>query len=123
MANTPDPKGSGEPPTAGHVSTGILRSIGEGIRTIVTVTERLTELRTEIIALRTDLTRLVENVSRIAGRLDGIDQRFTDVDKRFELAVKLAVRDEVDRTSKPTSPRTRRLSLPARGRRKPKTEG
>ena len=92
MANTSEPKSAGETTHA----TGLLKSIGEGIRTIVTVTERLNDLRTEMPALRTDLNRLVENVSRIAGRLDGIDQRFTEVDRRSEITIKLAVREAVE---------------------------
>jgi hypothetical protein len=62
-----------------------LRSISEGVRTIITVTERLNELRTEVTALRADLHRLAESVYRIAGRLDGIEQRFAEVDRRIEL--------------------------------------
>jgi predicted nuclease with TOPRIM domain len=76
-----------------------LRSISEGVRTIITVTERLNELRTEVTALRADLHRLAESVYRIAGRLDGIEQRFAEVDRRVELTVKLAVKEEFDRRS------------------------
>jgi hypothetical protein len=78
-------------------ATTLLRSLSEGVRTVVTVTERLNDLRTEIVALRNDLHRLAESVYRIAGRLDGIEQRFAEVDKRTELTIKLAVRDEFDR--------------------------
>ena len=78
-------------------ATTLLRSLSEGVRTVVTVTERLNDLRTEIVALRSDLNRLAESVYRIAGRLDGIEQRFAEVDKRTELTIKLAVRDEFDR--------------------------
>jgi hypothetical protein len=80
-------------------ATTLLRSISEGVKTIVTVTERLTELRTEAAALRGDLYRLAELVYRMAGRLDGVEQRFNEVDKRTDLAVKLAVREELDRHS------------------------
>jgi phosphoglycerate-specific signal transduction histidine kinase len=76
---------------------GLLRSISEGVRTIVTVTERLSDLRAEAAAFRNDLLRLAEVVHRIAGRLDGIEHRFGEVDKRVELAVKLAVKEELDR--------------------------
>jgi hypothetical protein len=78
-----------------------LRSISEGVRAIVTVSEKLHDLRTEGVALRQDLQRLAEVVYRIAGRLDGIDQRFSNIDKQVELAVKLAVRDELDKRSEP----------------------
>jgi hypothetical protein len=78
-------------------SSTLLRSIGEGIRTIVTVTERLSDLRTEATAIRADLHRLAEIVYRMAGRLDGIEQRFAEIDKRIELAVKLAVKEEHER--------------------------
>jgi len=77
--------------------TTLLRSISEGVRTIVTVTERLNDLRTEAAALRGDLHRLAEFIYRIAGRLDGIEQRFSEVDKRVDLAIKLAVKEEFDR--------------------------
>lgn len=90
----------GEAPEGSRRSTSgttLLRSLSEGVRTVVTVTERLNDLRTEIVALRSDLNRLAESVYRIAGRLDGIEQRFAEVDKRIDLAIKLAVRDEVDR--------------------------
>jgi hypothetical protein len=63
----------------------------------VTVTERLSDLRAEATAVRGDLHRLAEIVYRIAGRLDGMEQRFAEVDKRIELAVKLAVKEELDR--------------------------
>ena len=78
-----------------------MKSISEGVRTIVTVTERLSDLRTEAAALRSDLHRLAEVVYRIVGRLDGIEQRFSEVDKRIDLAVKLAVREELDRRADP----------------------
>ena len=96
-----------EPPAGprGEASTSrpatILRSISEGVKTIVTVSERLHDLRSEGVALRQDLQRLAEAVYRIAGRLDGIDQRFVNVDKQVELEVKLAVRDELERQQKP----------------------
>ena len=83
MAKGEPAGGSAEP---GSSST-LLRSISEGIRTIVTVTERLSDLRTEATAVREDLHRLAEVVYRIAGRLDGIEQRFAEIDKRIELAV------------------------------------
>ena len=92
-----------------------MRSIGQGIRTIVTVTERFSDLRTEILALRSDLNRFMEIVSRIAGRQEGIDQRFTEVDKRLELAVKLAVREEVERVIKPAPSAPRRRRKPTAG--------
>jgi predicted nuclease with TOPRIM domain len=82
-------------------SSTLLRSISEGVRTIVTVTERLNDLRTETAALRTDLHRLAESVYRIAGRLDGSEQRFMEVDKRIELAVKLTVEEELRRRGEP----------------------
>jgi predicted nuclease with TOPRIM domain len=90
----------GEPAEGSRQSapgTTLLRSLSEGVRTVVTVTERLNDLRTEIVALHNDLHRLAESVYRIAGRLDGIEQRFAEVDKRIELTIKLAVRDEFDR--------------------------
>ena len=93
MAKGEPSEGSRQPASG----TTLLRSLSEGIRTVVTVTERLNELRTEIVALRSDLNRLAESVYRIAGRLDGIEQRFAEVDKRVELTIKLAVRDEFDR--------------------------
>jgi predicted nuclease with TOPRIM domain len=93
MAKGESPEGSGRPASG----TTLLRSLSEGVRTVVTVTERLNDLRTEIVALRSDLHRLAESVYRIAGRLDGIEQRFTEVDKRIEVTIKLAVRDEFDR--------------------------
>jgi len=68
----------------------------------VTVSERLQELRAEGLALRHDLQRLAELVYRIAGRLDGIDHRFSDIDKHVELAVRLAVRDEIDKQTGPS---------------------
>jgi len=77
-------------------ATTLLRSISEGVRTIVTVTERLSDLRTEAATLRSDLQRLAELVYRTAGRLEGVEQRFAEVDKRIDLAVKLAVKDELD---------------------------
>ncbi len=75
----------------------ILRTIWEGVRTVVTVTERLNDLRAETAVLRADLNRLAESVYRIAGRLDGIDQRFAEVDKRVDMAIKFAVQEELDR--------------------------
>ena len=63
----------------------------------MTVTERLNDLRTKAAALRGDLHRLAEFIYRIAGRLDGIEQRFSEVDKRVDLAIKLAVKEELDR--------------------------
>jgi predicted nuclease with TOPRIM domain len=87
-----------EPPDeSARGATTLLRSISEGVRTIVTVTERLNDLRSETAAIRDDLNRLAEAVYRIAGRLDGIDQRFSEIDKRIDLAVKLAVREEIER--------------------------
>jgi hypothetical protein len=80
----------------------------------VTVTERLSDLRTEAAALRSDLHRLAEVVYRIAGRLDGIEQRFSEVDKRIDLAVKLAVREELDRRA--IRRRNDRPSLASAGR-------
>lgn len=88
---------SEQPKEGARASTTILRSISEGVRTIVTVTERLNDLRAETNALRSDLNRLAEAVYRIAGRLDGIEQRFSEVDKRIEMAVKLAVSEELKR--------------------------
>jgi hypothetical protein len=70
MARGGSPESSGE--TAR--SATLLKSISEGVRTIVTVTERLSDLRTEAAALRSDLHRLAEVVYRIAGRFDGIEQ-------------------------------------------------
>ncbi|SRR6266851_7396076 len=93
------PAESSSPPEAARAT--LLRSISEGVRTIVTVTERLSDLRTETAALRSDLLRLGEIVYRIAGRLDGIEQRFGEVDKRIDLSVKLAVRDALDRQGNP----------------------
>jgi predicted nucleic acid-binding Zn-ribbon protein len=81
-------------------ATTLWRSISEGVRTIVTVTERLSDLRTETTALRNDLNRLAEKVYQAVGRLDAIDQRFAEAEKRVELAVKVAVRDEVERRDK-----------------------
>lgn len=60
------------------------------------MTERLQELRTEEVALRHDLQRLAELVYRMAGRLDGMDRRFDDIDKQVQMAVRIAVRDELD---------------------------
>ena len=59
------PAESSSPPEAARAT--LLRSISEGVRTIVTVTERLSDLRTETAALRSDLLRLGEIVYRIAG--------------------------------------------------------
>lgn len=111
MANTPE-KPTSSRDTSTHATT-LLKSISEGVRTIFTVTERLNDLRAETLELHADLKRLVENVSRIAGRLDGIDQRFADVDKRIELAVKLAVRDELDHRSKEAPAPGSQASKPA----------
>jgi hypothetical protein len=86
-----------EPSSGTPAATTLLRSISEGVRTIVTVTERLNDLREEATAARGDLHRLAEIVYRIAGRLDGIEQRFAEIDKRIELAVKLAVKEERER--------------------------
>ncbi|HEV8679928.1 MAG TPA: hypothetical protein VGQ90_11170 [Stellaceae bacterium] len=61
------------------------------------MTERLNDLRVETASLRTELHRLAEAVYRIAGRLDGIEQRFAEIDKRIDLAVKVAVREEIER--------------------------
>ena len=88
-------KGEGSEQRASRSAT-LLRSISEGVRTIVTVTERLNDLRTETVRLQTDLHRLAESVCRIAGQLDGVEKRFSEVDRRIELAVKLAVREELD---------------------------
>jgi hypothetical protein len=90
--------GSGEGSTSPEAArTTLRRSISEGVRTIVTVTEQLSDPRAEAAAFRNDLLRLAEVVHRIAGRLDGIEHRFGEVDKRVELAVKLAVKEELDR--------------------------
>lgn len=86
-----------DPQRSGPTATTLWRSVSEGVRTIVTVTERLNDLRTESAALRNDLNRLAEKVYQTAGRLDGIEQRFAEVDKRIELAVKVAVREELER--------------------------
>jgi hypothetical protein len=91
-----------------------LKSISEGVRTIVTVTERLSDLHTEVAALRSDLHRLAEVVYRIVGRLGGIEQRFSEVDKRTDLAMKLAVREELDRRADPQ--RNDRASFASAGR-------
>jgi hypothetical protein len=98
MARGGQPESSSGSPEATRTAT-LLRSISDGVRTIVTVTERLSDLRTETKGLRGDLHRLAELVYRIAGRIDGIEQRFGEVDKRIELAVKLAVKEEFDRRS------------------------
>jgi hypothetical protein len=90
-----------ETSSGARAATTILRSISEGVKTIVTVTERLNDLRLEATATRDDLHRLAEIVYRIAGRLDGIEQRFTEVDKRIELAVKVSVQDELRRRDEP----------------------
>lgn len=95
---------SEQPDEGARAGTTILRSISEGVRTIITVTERLNDLRTETTALRSDLNRLAEAVYRIAGQLDGIEQRFSEVDKRIELAVKLAVSDEIKRLNTERDP-------------------
>src|SRR5215472_8276446 len=113
MANTPE-----EPTTSRGASTHattLLRSISEGVRTIFTVTERLNDLRAETLELHADLKRLVENVSRTAGRLDGFHKRFADVDPRIELAMKLAVREELDRLSKESPDPARQTNKPAAG--------
>jgi predicted nuclease with TOPRIM domain len=86
-----------EPSSGTRTATTLVKSISEGVRTIVTVTERLNDLRTEASAARDDLHRLAEIVYRIAGRLDGIEQRFAEVDKRIELAVKVSVQEEFRR--------------------------
>lgn len=83
--------------SSGSRGATILRSISEGVRTIVTVSERMQDLRTESVALRQDMQRLTEIVYRLAGRLDSIDQRFGNIDKQVELTVRLAVRDELDK--------------------------
>jgi len=86
-----------DPQRSASAATTLWRSVSEGVRTIVTVTERLNDLRTETTALRNDLNRLAERVYQTVGRLDGIEQRFAEVDKRIELAVKVAVREETER--------------------------
>jgi predicted nuclease with TOPRIM domain len=90
----------GEPKRWG---TTLLRSISEGARTVITVTERLNDLRGEQATLRAELNRLAESVYRLTGRADGIDQRFAEVDKRIDAVVKLAVRDELERRDKSDS--------------------
>lgn len=78
-------------------ATSLLRSVSEGVRTIVTVTERLNDLRVETKELHLLVRQLANDLSRLNGRLDGIEQRFVEVDKRIELSVKVAVREEVER--------------------------
>ncbi len=89
-----------DPRRSAASATTLWRSVSEGVRTIVTVTERLNDLRAETTALRNDLNRLAERVYQTAGRLDGIEQRFAEVDKRIELAVKVAVREEIERLNR-----------------------
>jgi predicted nuclease with TOPRIM domain len=86
-----------DPQRSAPSASTLWRSISEGVRTIVTVTERLQDLRSESAALRNDLNRLAERVYQTAGKLDGIEQRFAEVDKRIELAVKVAVSEEIGR--------------------------
>jgi hypothetical protein len=83
-------------PGRGSAASTLLKSISEGVRTIVTVTERLEVLRTEATAVRGDLNRLAESVARVDGRLEGIEKRFAEVDKRIELVVELAVQKELE---------------------------
>jgi hypothetical protein len=93
-----------DPRQSAASATTLWRSVSEGVRTIVTVTERLNDLRTETTALRNDLNRLAERVYQTAGRLDGIEQRFAEVDKRIDLAVKFAVREEIERLDRDRKP-------------------
>lgn len=93
-----------EPSRAGAHATSLLRSISEGVRTIVTVTERLNDLRVDTKELYQQVRHLATELSRVNGRLDGIDYRFAEVDKRIELAVKLAVKEELETIKKDRSP-------------------
>ena len=94
MAKNHEPS---DAPAARTTATTLLKSLSEGIRTIVTVTERLNDVRTETVALRNDLKRLAESLYQIAGRLDGIDNRFAEVDKRVDLMIKVSIDQELDR--------------------------
>jgi predicted nuclease with TOPRIM domain len=92
-----------DPQRSASGATTLWRSVSEGVRTIVTVTERLNDLRTETTALRNDLNRLAERVYQTVGRLDGIEQRFAEVDKRIDLTIRLAVREEIERQERDRS--------------------
>lgn len=80
--------------------TSLLRSISEGVRTIVIVTDRLKDLQQDAKELHEQVRLLSAEVARLSGRLEAIDQRFTEVDKRVELAIKLAVREEIERLNR-----------------------
>jgi hypothetical protein len=92
MADDPNPE-------RGVHATSFLRSIGEGVRTILTVTERLNDLRVETKELHEHIRQLANELARSIGRLEGIEQRFAEVDKRIDLAVRLAVREQLDRNA------------------------
>ena len=101
----------GEPDSKmGNAATakGILKSISEGIRTLVVIDERLAALGEEGKKTRAEVRTLVENLSRLMGQFEERDkrlsERFSELDKRLsqseklvELKVELAIRDRLEK--------------------------
>jgi hypothetical protein len=82
---------------------GILKSISEGIRTLVVINEQLAQIgkdadrtRSELHALEEGVFRLLGKIEemdkRIAERFSEFDKRLSEIDKRIDLKVELAVR-------------------------------
>jgi predicted nuclease with TOPRIM domain len=85
---------------------GILKSISEGIRTLVVLDEKLAQLGKESDSTRSEVHTLQEKVFYLIGKLEEFDkriaERFSDlnvrlseVDKRIDSKVELSVRNHL----------------------------
>jgi recombinational DNA repair ATPase RecF len=87
---------------------GVLRSLSEGVRTLLVLDEKLVALGKEADRSRTDVRALQEAVYRLIGKIEeqdkrlserfgGRDKRLGEMDERIAIQVELAVRNELDR--------------------------
>jgi hypothetical protein len=95
---------------------GILRSLSEGIRTLVVLDEKLSLLGKENDRRSIEIRTAIENLSRLVGKLDEMDkritERFSELDKRLveferriDIKVELVVRDHLDKLEPPAPSR------------------
>jgi hypothetical protein len=109
------------PPVAEKSEAALsMKSVGQGIlngiKNLIILREKLENLEAEGDRFRQQVLAVVKLCENMSGELKGINKRFDEVDKRVELAIKLNVREEIERhgTGTLSVPRSRRSGQPAK---------